>query len=280
MTDIGQLVATQARWLDERDLQADYELPADFTRSEATTLIDKAVELAGLDPDQIVTDPTRTDPRFEFRSRGKAGGVPGITRERQDWLYQTAPTPGEVGSGNGIDTAAELMDADPAWLYQAAENKWSLNDIVAAQNALRLQQGREPVAVPGSTWLSIAGQDFSRLNLAAPAINYLREQGITNYTALIARGNNGDNVEQELARGLGYVKADGSPDLDRLHALKTNAAADLELLRKRQEEESSVPKPVAASFANPPASTSSGAATFTLTIPPPTATAPTPSAKR
>ena len=113
---------------------------------------------------------------------------------------------------------------------------------MAAQNALRLQQGREPVAVPGSTWLSIAGQDFSRLNLAAPAINYLREQGITNYTALIARGSNGDNVEQELARGLGYVKADGSPDLDRLHALKTNAAADLELLRKRQEEESSVPE--------------------------------------
>ena len=113
VTDIGQLVATQARWLDERDLQADYDLPADFTRSEATTLIAKAIELAGLDPDQIVTDPTRTDPRFEFRSRGKAGGVPGITRERQDWLYQTAPTPGEVGSGNGIDTAAELMDADP-----------------------------------------------------------------------------------------------------------------------------------------------------------------------
>ena len=64
-----------------------------------------------------------------------------------------------------IDTAAELMDADPAWLYEAAQQKWAVKDIVAAQNALRQQQGREPVAIPGSTWLSIAGQDFSRLNL-------------------------------------------------------------------------------------------------------------------
>ncbi len=237
VTTIEQLVTTQARWLDERDRAADYDLPADFTRSEATTLREKAIKLAGLDPD-ITTDPNRTDPRFEFVYNKQWGGVPGISRERQTWLYQTAPTPDAVGTNEVIDTAAEFMAADPAWLYQAAEQKWAMTDIVAAQNALRLQQGQEPVPVPGSTWLSIAGQDFSRLNLDATKIDYLRQQGITNYPALIARGQNGDAVEQELARNLGYVKADGTPDLDQLHALKTRAAADLEQLRKRQEEQS------------------------------------------
>ena len=95
ITDIGQLVATQSRWLDERDRAEDYESSRRLhpQRSDNSDRQSGRTGRPGPGPDRH-RRPARTDPRFEFTYSKQWGGVPGISTRAPGMALPDCPHPG------------------------------------------------------------------------------------------------------------------------------------------------------------------------------------------
>jgi hypothetical protein len=145
---LGDLATTDPHWLRDTipgfgDASALGRKPVEAARRLAGMRMATEEELENLRKYQeplppgvfAGTDPARTETRYPFRKENAGIGVEGISAQREALLYSTAPTKALAESGEVIDTAQEFTDADPDWLYEASNYKWSIQAINEAQNA-------------------------------------------------------------------------------------------------------------------------------------------------
>ena len=173
------------------------------------------------------TDPARTETRYPFRKENAGIGVEGISAQREALLYSTAPTKALAESGEVIDTAQEFTDADPDWLYEASNYKWSIQAINEAQNALRARMKLPEQTLSGSRYAEMAQQDLTTLGITPDQVKKLAELNIIDYGSLIAAP---ENLNGQIGEILKY-------DQEQVSGLRNQASTQMEAIKAKQETE-------------------------------------------
>jgi hypothetical protein len=244
--DLGDLARTDTHWLRDniegigvktalQAVQGARQLSGLRMATEAEKLLYRTGGVPVPADILLETDPSRTETRYPFRYEQPGTGVKGISAAREELLYGTAPTRALAGSGEVIDTPEEFVNADVDWLYEASGFKWNIEEINAAQNALR-ERLKLPLQTLGdSHYAKTAQQDLTTLGITQEQVKQLQALGITDYGSLQAAP---DDKTGAIGAILQY-------DPSQVEALKKQVGAQMQAIQEQIESEEAAPVPEA-----------------------------------